>query len=124
MYWDANNLYGWAMSQPLPYKDISFNTDISLEEILATSDDNDIGYIVECDLEYPEEIHDELKEYPPAPENIAPYIEWFSNYQVEVGLETGAINYNEKTGEYRNCGTQKLIPHLYNHKIMLLIIET
>ena len=36
----------------------SFNTDISLEEILATSNDNDVGYIVECDLEYPEEIHD------------------------------------------------------------------
>ena len=24
MYWDANNLYGWAMNQPLPYCDFNF----------------------------------------------------------------------------------------------------
>ena len=28
MYWDANNLYGWAMSQALPYKNLQFNTEI------------------------------------------------------------------------------------------------
>ena len=26
MYWDANNLYGWAMNQPLPYCDFNFLT--------------------------------------------------------------------------------------------------
>ena len=39
-YVDANNLYGWAMTQNLPYKDIKFDT-VSLEEILRTSDDSE-----------------------------------------------------------------------------------
>ena len=26
MYWDANNLYGWAMNQPLPYCGFNFLT--------------------------------------------------------------------------------------------------
>ena len=41
---DANNLYGLAMSQWLPYDDIKFETENGcLEEILNTSDDNDKG---------------------------------------------------------------------------------
>ena len=34
MYWDANNLYGWAMSQYLPYKNLALNKDIGIDEIL------------------------------------------------------------------------------------------
>jgi hypothetical protein len=41
MYWDANNLYGWAMSQVLPYKDLKF-VKKALEEILATPDDAEV----------------------------------------------------------------------------------
>jgi hypothetical protein len=71
MYWDANNLYGWAMSQYLPYKNISLNSYITIDQINSildtTPDDNDVGYIIECDLEYPSEIHDKLKEFPPCP---------------------------------------------------------
>ena len=26
MYWDTNNLYGWAKNQPLPYCDFNFLT--------------------------------------------------------------------------------------------------
>ena len=32
MYWDANNLHGWAMSQNLPYKDLKFDSDVELEK--------------------------------------------------------------------------------------------
>ena len=109
MYWDANNLYGWAMSQPLPYKDISFNTDITLEEILATNDDNDIGYIVECDLEYPKEIHDKLKEFPPCPETLAPTTKMLSEYQKSL-KEKG------NQGKVSQVGCSKLIPHLMRHE--------
>ena len=112
---DANNLYGYTMCKHLPIGGHKF-IDKPIIEVLNTSDINNKGYTVKLDFSYPEEIHDEIKEYQPAPENIAPYIEWFSKYQVDVGLETGAIKYNEKAEEYRNCGTQKLIPHLYQHK--------
>jgi hypothetical protein len=73
MYWDANNLYGWAMSQSLPYKNIKFDTNISIEDVLKTSDDDEVGYIIELDLLVPknEKLHDKLKEFPPCPENMA-----------------------------------------------------
>ena len=46
MYWDANNLYGWAMSQPLPSGNLKFEDAITLDEILETSDENKTGYII------------------------------------------------------------------------------
>ena len=70
IYVDANNLYGFAMSQTLPYNDIKFETEnICLDEILNTPDDNDIGYFLEVDLEYPYSIRQKTKHFPFAPEN-------------------------------------------------------
>ncbi len=85
MYWDANNLYCWAMSQPLPFKDLKFENNITLENILETSDNNDVGYYVECDLSYPEELHDKFKEYPPCPENLTPDANLLNDFQQEFG---------------------------------------
>ena len=56
-YKDANNLYGWAMSQPLPYNEIRFDRNIRLEDILNTPDDNNVGYFVKIDLKYPDNIN-------------------------------------------------------------------
>ena len=56
MYFDANNLYGDSMSQPLPYDEIKFDNNVKLEDILNTPDDNDIGYFVEVDSNYPDNI--------------------------------------------------------------------
>ena len=52
MYWDANNLYGWAMSQPLPVGDFRWLNDEDVNElkIYDIVDDNERGYIYECDL--------------------------------------------------------------------------
>ena len=66
-YWDANNLYVWAMSQLLQYKDIEFS-DIDLETVLRTADDNEECCILELYLHVPEEFHDKSKEFPPRPE--------------------------------------------------------
>ena len=60
-YFDANNLYGWAMVQFLPYFIIGF-IDKSLEDIRNTPDDAEIGYDVEVDFEYPTERHDKFKD--------------------------------------------------------------
>lgn len=105
VYLDANNLYGWAMSQPLPYAGLKL-VDIELSEVLKTPDDDKYGYIVEIDLEFPKEIHDKLKEYPPCPENISPDAEWLGEYQHEI------IKLNNT--KYNSC--PKLVPHLYKHE--------
>ena len=110
MYWDANNLYGWAMSQLLPTGNLQFRNDVSINQILKTSDDNPTGYIIEVDLRFPKEIHEKLKQYPPCPESITPEIEWFSDIQKEIGEKNKVI----KNGKYN--GSNKLIPHLFEHK--------
>ena len=67
LYIDANNLYGWAMCQKLPYKDFTWSDD-SLEMILSTSDDAEEGYFIECDLDYPLEVKHETFNLPLGPE--------------------------------------------------------
>ena len=68
IYKDANNLYGHAMSQPLPVGDFKWKTDFEDFEVMTIADDADIGYILEVDLGYPEELHDLYSDYPLAPE--------------------------------------------------------
>ena len=40
---------------------------MSIEEILATPDDSDYGYIVEIDSKYPQLLHESHRDYPLAP---------------------------------------------------------
>ena len=42
LYVDANNLYGWAMSESLPYDEINSDSNVEIEDILNTPDDSDI----------------------------------------------------------------------------------
>ena len=53
LYVVANISYGWAMSQTLPYDKISFERNVTLEDILNTPDVSDIGYFIGFDLSYP-----------------------------------------------------------------------
>ena len=69
LYPDATNLYGHSMSQSLPYDEIKFNNDVELEDILNTPDDSDIGYLIEVDLKYPDNIKEKTKNFPFCPEN-------------------------------------------------------
>ena len=69
-YIDANNLYGWAMIQRLPICGFSWIS-LTLEEVLATSDDAPEGFVVEPDIEYPENLHYAYDDYYIAPETIS-----------------------------------------------------
>ena len=82
LYLDANNLYGHAMSMPLPDRNFQFLPDDEIEklDILNVPDDSDIGYICEADLEYPAEIHDLHNDYPVAPERMVISPEMISPY--------------------------------------------
>ena len=55
-YLDANNLYGWAMSQPLPTGGFRW-VDVNHNEISKLSTRTDKGYIPEVDVRYPKELH-------------------------------------------------------------------
>ena len=77
-YLDANNLYGWAMSQQLPTHGFKWMKDITVEkvdEILekanhSMSNIGRKGYIFEVDLEYPENLWETHNGYPLAPEKM------------------------------------------------------
>ena len=73
LYIDANNLYGWAMSQYLPtgeFEKLHFpNTECNypldqiVEDLLEIPDDNEYGFFIECDLEYPVDIKEKTKNF-------------------------------------------------------------
>jgi len=69
-YRDANNLYDWAMSQPLPIGNFKWMTESHLENWREISSHEGRGCILEVDLEYPKELHDLHNDYPLAPERI------------------------------------------------------
>jgi len=76
MYLDANNLYGWAMSERLPTGNFKWvknlpETPQEIESFLSNYiEDSDKGIILEVDLEYSKELHNLHNEYPCAPEKM------------------------------------------------------
>ena len=60
-YLDVNNLYGWAMSEPLPddgFDWIKVLSKIDEEFIKNYDKDSDKGYIFKVDVKYPKNLHD------------------------------------------------------------------
>lgn len=75
MYLDANNLYGYAMSQPLPMGEFQWITNLNEidEHWIADIEDNgDYGYIFEADVDYPQILHDLHSDFPFLPESVVP----------------------------------------------------
>ena len=62
-YLDANNLYGWAMSQLLPTRGFKW-VDIVPNEISELATRTDKGYILEVDVSYPKELHNPHNDLP------------------------------------------------------------
>lgn len=84
-YLDANNLYGLAMCKKLPYKNFEWHySKVTENKILNYTDNDDVGYIVEVDLEYPEEMHDLHKDYPMAPEIMSISEDMLSTVQKDI----------------------------------------
>jgi len=107
MYLDANNLYGWAMSQYLPHSDFAHveNLDqFTPEFIQSLADNGDVGYVLEVDLEYPSTLHDLHNFYPVAPENVMIQKDMLSDYSTKV-LTTQDLKFTP-------C--KKLTPNLKN----------
>jgi len=85
-YLDANSLYATAQSEPLPVGNFRFLDadevrNFDLDSIEANAE---IGYIVECDLEYPEHLHDHHNDYPMAPEHLTVTSDMLSPFAVSL----------------------------------------
>ena len=105
MYLDANNLYGWAMSKPLPYRNFRW---VNADSVISKK--KGVCHIYEVDLEYPEELHDLHNDYPCAPEKIKVTDDMLSDYCREIKnkfkISSGNVN--------------KLIPTLNDKKNYVL----
>ena len=72
-YLDANNFYGWAMSQKLlvnGFKWVNYISGINEELIKDYDENNDQGYILEVDVKYPKKLHDLHSDLPFLPKRM------------------------------------------------------
>ena len=118
-YLDANNLYGLAMCQKLPYKDIKFINDVGnfTEEEILNYDDGNEGYILDVDLEYPKELHDKHIDYPLAPQIMNVNASMLSECQKEIYK-----SYHENK-EAKDEQTKKLILNVMDKSNYVLHIN-
>ena len=104
-YLDVNNLYGWAMSQPLPTGEFKW-VDIenlkggarelkrTIDMMVRNSNNRGVGYELEVDVKYPRELHDVHNDLPFMCEKI------------------------------RVSGVEKLVPNLHDKKKYVIHVKT
>ena len=80
LYIDANNLYGHSLSQPLPFDEIKIDKNVKIEKVLNTNDNSDIGYFIEVDLSYADNLKQKTKHFPFCPEYKKINPDDFSDY--------------------------------------------
>ena len=49
-YVDKNNLYGWSMSEYLPYEQFKWLKNVDELDVMSVNEKSDIGYILEVVL--------------------------------------------------------------------------
>ena len=69
-YFDMNNLYGCGMSDYLPYGGFKWLKYVDNFDVNLISEKCPIGYILEVDLKYPDELHSLHNDYSLAPEKL------------------------------------------------------
>ena len=113
-YLDANNLYGWAMSQKLPVNDFKWIKKEELskfnEDFIKNYDENgNIGYFLEVDIDYPKELFNLHKDLPFLPErkkvekveNIICSIEEKEKHVIHIRALKQALNHSLKLKKVR-----------------------
>ena len=92
-----NNLYGCVMSQCLPISSFKWvkNIDKIKQKLMNIKSNSSTGYVLEVDLDYPQELHDIHNDYPLAQEKISIPKEWLSNYCLKIAnahnITTGTV---------------------------------
>ena len=103
-YLDMNNLYGWAVNEYLPYEEFKWLKNVDEFDVMPFNKKSLIGYLLEVDLKYPDELHELYDDYPLAPKTLAILSDMLSKYCKEI-----ADKYEIKVGDVK-----KLIPNLGN----------
>ena len=99
-YLDANNLYSWVMSQPLPtggFRWVSINPN----EMYELSAHEDKGYLLEVDVSYPQGLHNEHNDLPfmcermeiNGVEKLVPNLRDKKNYVVHIQALNQAVKH-------------------------------
>ena len=104
-YLGMNNLYGWAMSEYLPYGRFMWLKNVDGFAVNSISEESPIGYFLEVDLKYPDELHQLHNDYPLAPEKLAicsdmlsKYCKEIDKYEIKVGdVKKKILNLGNKT---------------------------
>ena len=68
------------MSEYLPYEEFKWLKNINKFDVMSISEKSLIGYFLEVDLEYPDELHELHNDYPLAPEKRAVSSDMLSKY--------------------------------------------
>ena len=94
------------MTQYLHYADFKWVKNINRieQKLIWIKNNSSTRYVLEVDLEYPQELHDIHNDYPLAPEKINIPKEWLSDYCLKI-----ANAHNITTGTVK-----KLVPNLMN----------
>ena len=66
-----NNLYGWTMSEHLPYGGLEWLKNFEEFVVTSISEKGETGYYFEVDLKYLDELHELHNDYLLAPEKLA-----------------------------------------------------
>ena len=67
---------------------MKFDKNVKVEDILNTPDDSDIGYFLEVDLKYPDNIKEKTKNFPFAPVKRKIDADKFSDYMKKINPDT------------------------------------
>ena len=79
-YLDMKHLCGWAMSEYLPYEEFKWLKNVDEFDVMSISEKSLIGYFLEVDLEYPDELHELCNDHPLASEKLAVSSDMLSKY--------------------------------------------
>ena len=113
-YLDANNLYGWTMSQPLPTGEFRWielgdrNPKTIVEELVEK---RDRGYLLEVDVAYPRELHDSHNDLPfmcdrmkiNGVEKLVPNLYYKKKYVVHIKALEQAIDHGLVLERIHRC---------------------
>ena len=99
-----NNLYGWAMSEYLPYERFKWLKNIDEFNVMSINEKSPIGHFLEVDLEYSDRLHKLHNDYPLGPEKLAVSSDMLSKHGKKI-----ADKY-----EIRVADVKKLTPNLGN----------